>query len=94
MKYALNPPPGPSLPYRHPEERCRAFEVPEVDAVIREIKCEVADPKLFRLFENTFPNTLDTTVLWKWFSEENLEEGVSAIANSATGNDPRLTPYS
>lgn len=63
-----------------------------MDAVIREMKREIADPELFHLFGNTFSNTLDTTVSWKWFSEENLEEGVSAIADETTlAYTPHLT---
>ena len=63
-----------SLPYQRPDKRCRTFSVAEVDAVIEEMKGEIADPDLSRLFENTFPNTLDTTISWKGFAEEDPEE--------------------
>lgn len=73
-----------ALPYQRPEERCRTFTVPQVDSAIEAIKSEIADPDLFRLFENTFPNTLDTTISWKGFGEEDPEEEVSAVFFSVT----------
>jgi hypothetical protein len=45
------------------------------------MKARLKDPDVARLFENTFPNTLDTTV--KYFNPENnlafIITGVSAI---------------
>src|SRR5699024_4919659 len=43
-----------------PDER--NFTSKAVEAAIREVKKDVADPELAWLFENCFPNTLDTTV--------------------------------
>src|SRR5574340_709290 len=40
----------------------RKFTSNAVEAAIRNIQKQVADPKLAWLFENFFPNTLDTTV--------------------------------
>ncbi|SPO05015.1 related to Meiotically up-regulated gene 157 protein [Cephalotrichum gorgonifer] len=68
-----------SLAYQRPETRCRTFAVPEVEAVIEEMKTEIVDPDLFRLFENTFPNTLDTTISWKGFGEEDPDEELTFI---------------
>ena len=68
-----------ALPYQRPEERCRTFVVPEVDAAIEQMKDTIEDPDLFRLFENTFPNTLDTTISWKGFAEDDPEEEVSVM---------------
>lgn len=65
-----------ALPYQRPEKRCRTFAVREVDATIEEMKNEIEDPDLFRLFENTFPNTLDTTISWEGFAEEDPGEEV------------------
>lgn len=53
------------LSAQRPDPTCRTFNLPEVEATINEMKGAVADPDLFRLFENTFPNTLDTTISWK-----------------------------
>ncbi|PPQ77322.1 hypothetical protein CVT25_010904 [Psilocybe cyanescens] len=63
---------GPlGLPYMRPAPACRTFNSSAVEKVIVDMKSLLKDPDLARLFENTFPNTLDTTV--KYFSKsENL----------------------
>ncbi|KAI9001183.1 Six-hairpin glycosidase-like protein [Trametes punicea] len=67
-----NPSSGPlALPYMRPDPACRTFNSTAVEKVINDMKARLKDPDLARLFENTFPNTLDTTV--KYFSKtENL----------------------
>ncbi|MCT4646388.1 MAG: glycoside hydrolase family 125 protein, partial [Carboxylicivirga sp.] len=42
------------------EKRC--FSSKEVEKLIKKVKSKIADPELAWLFENCFPNTLDTTV--------------------------------
>ncbi|TFK29311.1 hypothetical protein FA15DRAFT_664243 [Coprinopsis marcescibilis] len=60
---------GPlALPYMRPEPECRTFHSTAVEKVIQDMNSLLKDPDLARLFENTFPNTLDTTV--RYFSEE------------------------
>ncbi|KAF5333469.1 hypothetical protein D9611_002335 [Ephemerocybe angulata] len=60
-----------ALPYMRPSPECRTFTSTAVERVIEDMKSRLKDPDLARLFENTFPNTLDTTV--KYFNEtENL----------------------
>ncbi|RDB23260.1 hypothetical protein Hypma_009548 [Hypsizygus marmoreus] len=63
---------GPlGLPYMRPSPACRTFNSSAVEKVIEDMKSLLKDPDLARLFENTFPNTLDTTV--KYFNAtENL----------------------
>ncbi|KII95373.1 glycoside hydrolase family 125 protein [Plicaturopsis crispa FD-325 SS-3] len=63
---------GPlALPYMRPDPACRTFNSTAVEKVIEDMKERIRDPDLARLFENTFPNTLDTTV--KYFNAtENL----------------------
>lgn len=39
----------------------------------------IADPDLFRLFENSYPNTLDTAIKWKGFAANNSEEDLCFI---------------
>ncbi|KAA1466122.1 hypothetical protein DENSPDRAFT_830869 [Dentipellis sp. KUC8613] len=63
---------GPiGLPFMRPAPACRTFSSPAVERVIDDMKARMKDPDLARLFENTFPNTLDTTI--KYFNkDENL----------------------
>ncbi|KAJ6789133.1 hypothetical protein PWT90_01525 [Aphanocladium album] len=54
---------GPlKLPYMRPSEECRTFKSAAVEKVIEDMKARLKDPDLARLFENSFPSTLDTTV--------------------------------
>ncbi|KAF5321078.1 hypothetical protein D9619_000858 [Psilocybe cf. subviscida] len=60
---------GPlALPYMRPAPACRTFNSTAVEKVITDMKGLLKDPDLARLFENTFPNTLDTTV--KYFNKD------------------------
>ncbi len=45
----------------------------EVENVIDDLKARIKDKDLARLFENAFPNTLDTTVRWHVDGTEQLE---------------------
>ncbi|KAL8697047.1 MAG: hypothetical protein Q9201_007339 [Fulgogasparrea decipioides] len=63
------------LPYQRPIEKCRTFPSPAVENTLFRLKNKIADPDLFRLFENTYPNTLDTAVLWTGFAWENGTRG-------------------
>ena len=56
---------GPlSLPFQRPHKSCRKFTSPEVEQVIRDLYPHLKDRDLAHIFQNAFPNTLDTTVLW------------------------------
>ncbi|CCU75576.1 DUF1237 domain protein [Blumeria hordei DH14] len=48
------------LPYMRPDPACRTFNSSEVEETIVRMKSVIQDPDLYRLFENTFPNSLDT----------------------------------
>jgi meiotically up-regulated gene 157 (Mug157) protein len=50
------------LSYQRPDLKCRTFTSQAVEDVINQTKSAIADPDLGRLFENSFPNTLDTAV--------------------------------
>jgi meiotically up-regulated gene 157 (Mug157) protein len=52
------------LPYQRPSIHCRTFNSPLVEKVIKDITERMVDKDMARLFENAFPNTLDTTVRW------------------------------
>ncbi|EUC27036.1 glycoside hydrolase family 125 protein [Bipolaris zeicola 26-R-13] len=64
-----------SLSYARPIEPCRTFRAPEVEETIGRLRDVIKDPDLFRLFENTWPSTLDTTIAWR---------GLAKDANNAT----------
>ena len=56
---------GPlQLPAQRPHPSCRLYTSSAVDEVIDDLRPHFKDPDLARLFENAFPNTLDTTVRW------------------------------
>jgi len=43
----------------------RNFESKAVEDLILKVKADIGDPELAWLFENCFPNTLDTTIFHK-----------------------------
>lgn len=56
---------GPmALPFQRPSPHCRTFESPLVEKIIDDMTSRMVDKDLARIFENAFPNTLDTTVKW------------------------------
>lgn len=52
------------MPFQRPSPQCRTFVSPLVERVIEELTARMEDKDMARLFENAFPNTLDTTVRW------------------------------
>lgn len=58
------------FPDVRPPPECRTFPLPSLEALISRMKGVIADPDLFRLFENSYPNTLDTMVKWHGFAKE------------------------
>lgn len=52
------------LPFQRPSQHCRTFSSDLVEKVIRDLNASMIDRDLARIFENAFPNTLDTTVKW------------------------------
>ncbi|AOA64042.1 Hypothetical protein PP7435_CHR3-0165 [Komagataella phaffii CBS 7435] len=63
---------GPlKLPYMRPPEDCRTFKSVAVEKTLEALEPRFKDPDLFRLLENCLPNTLDTTILWTDFEDDN-----------------------
>ena len=52
------------LPFQRPSIHCRTFSSPLVEQVIEDVTGKMENKDLARIFENAFPNTLDTTVRW------------------------------
>ncbi len=50
------------FPSKRPPPAQRKFTSPAVEREIARVKAQIGDPKLAWLFENCYPNTLDTTV--------------------------------
>jgi len=55
----------PSFPSARPDPAKRAFHSGAVEDTIAAVKRSIADPELAWMFENCFPNTLDTTVRYR-----------------------------
>lgn len=68
--------PGPpstgirQFPLVRPPPECRTYRVPAVDSYIKDMESSIEDPDLYRLFENSFPNTLDTMVKWHGYAQD------------------------
>lgn len=68
--------PGPlstgryKLPYVRPPPSCRTFNLASMEVLIEEMRTTIRDPDLFRLFENTYPNTLDTMIKWHGYANQ------------------------
>jgi len=62
-----------------PPLQCRTFTSPAVETTIRRLKRRIYDPDLAQLFENTFPNTLDTAIRWRGSAANNSEEELCFI---------------
>lgn len=63
------------LSFMRPIRPCRTFQSQELEETIERLKGVIADPDLFRLFENTWPSTLDTTIAWRGWSNTTTGEG-------------------
>ncbi|KKA30004.1 hypothetical protein TD95_004396 [Thielaviopsis punctulata] len=68
-----------ALGFQRPAPKCRTFRSKLVEAQIARMEKTIADPDLFRLFENTFPSTLDTCIKWMGVAEDNAEEELAFI---------------
>ena len=62
-----------------PSPECRTFNSTNVENAIRELEDQILDADLFRLFENTFPNTLDTAIKWHGVASNNSNEELAFV---------------
>lgn len=74
------------FPFQRPVEECRTFIVDEIEQVIANMSEIIVDPDLYRLFVNTWPSTVDTTVGWTGFAQDNSEEEVRSCTEATSQN--------
>lgn len=67
------------LAYQRPSEECRTFKSRVLEDTLTRMESVVEDPDLYRLFQNAYPNTLDTAIKWKGYSANNAEEELTFI---------------
>jgi hypothetical protein len=67
------------LAYQRPSEECRTFKSLDVEDTITRMEGVIKDPDLYRLFQNAYPNTLDTAIRWKGYAADNAEEELTFI---------------
>ena len=73
------------FPYARPPPECRTFTSKTLEALLERMKGVIKDPDLYRLFENSYPNTLDTTIKWRGFASK-----VDPITTNSTVTDEEL----
>lgn len=75
-----------NLSYARPIPSCRTFPLQDLEDTIERLRHVIVDPDLFRLFENTWPSTLDTTVAWRGYVNEKLRTPANADEEIPTTN--------
>jgi len=63
-----------ALSYQRPAPDCRTFNSSGVEELVTRYEDIISDPDLYRLFQNSYPNTLDTAIRWKGFANGTDEE--------------------
>jgi meiotically up-regulated gene 157 (Mug157) protein len=58
-----------------------------MESLIERIKGVIKDPDLFRLFENSYPNTLDTMIKWRGYAKEEGSEDQVPLENATTSEE-------
>ncbi|KAF7928439.1 uncharacterized protein EAE98_005495 [Botrytis deweyae] len=68
-----------ALSWMRPEPACRTFNSSIVEKTISDMESVIADPDLYRIFQNSFPNSLDTAVKWRGYAADNAEEELTFL---------------
>ena len=68
-----------NLSYQRPAPSCRTFISSAVESTIARLNATITDPDLSRLFENSFPNTLDTAIKWKGYAADSDDEELTFV---------------
>jgi meiotically up-regulated gene 157 (Mug157) protein len=67
------------LAYQRPTVDCRTFTSQGLEDAIYRLESKIKDPDLYRLFQNAYPNTLDTAIKWKGHAADNGDEELTFI---------------
>jgi meiotically up-regulated gene 157 (Mug157) protein len=67
------------LAYQRPSEECRTFKSQGLEDTVSRMESVIKDPDLYRLFQNAYPNTLDTAIKWKGHAADNADEELTFI---------------
>lgn len=67
------------LSYMRPDPACRTFNSSVVEKTLASMADSIADPDLYRLFANAFPNTLDTAIRWKGVAFDDADEELTFV---------------
>jgi hypothetical protein len=68
-----------NLSYTRPDPACRTFNSSIVEDSILDMQSVIQDPDLYRLFQNSFLNTLDTAMKWKGFAANSSAEELTFL---------------
>ncbi|KAI9641003.1 hypothetical protein NHQ30_010430 [Ciborinia camelliae] len=68
-----------ALSWMRPDPACRTFNSSIVEKTINDMKSVIADPDFYRIFQNSFPNSLDTAVKWRGYAANNSEEELTFL---------------
>ena len=58
-----------------------------MESLIKRMKGVIKDPDLFRLFENSYPNTLDTMIKWRGYAKEEGSEDQAPLENASAAEE-------
>ncbi|KAF1942921.1 hypothetical protein EJ02DRAFT_453821 [Clathrospora elynae] len=67
------------LAYQRPSEECRTFKSQGLEDTLIHMESVIKDPDLYRLFQNAYPNTLDTAIKWRGHAADNADEELTFI---------------
>ncbi|KAK4151287.1 hypothetical protein C8A00DRAFT_17296 [Chaetomidium leptoderma] len=68
-----------ALSSARPSPACRTFNSSAVETLLTNMTSTIADADLARLFQNTYPNTLDTAIRWRGHAADNPAEELAFI---------------
>ncbi|ETN37570.1 uncharacterized protein HMPREF1541_07192 [Cyphellophora europaea CBS 101466] len=68
-----------NLSFQRPPLPCRTWNSTEVEDTVERMRDIITDPDLYRVFQNSFPNTLDTAIRWHGVASNNSEEELTFI---------------